>query len=43
MRGVPIPVPLPHVSGSDVAGDVIDVGEDVKGFKEGDRVGSHSN
>jgi len=43
MRGVPIPVPLPHVSGSDVAGDVIAVGEDVKGFKEGDRVVSHSN
>jgi len=43
MRGVPIPVPLPLVSGSDVAGDVIAVGEDVKSFKEGDRVVSHSN
>ena len=43
MRGVPIPVPVPHVSGSDVAGDVIEVGEDVKGFKVGDRVVSHSN
>ena len=43
MRGVPIPVPVPHVSGSDVAGDVIAVGEDVQGFKVGDRVVSHSN
>ena len=43
MRGVPIPVPVPHVSGSDVAGDVIEVGEDVKGFKVGDKVVSHSN
>jgi len=43
MRGVPIPVPVPHVSGSDVAGDVIAVGEDVKGFKVGDKVVSHSN
>ena len=25
MRGVPIPVPVPHVSGSEVAGDVIAV------------------
>ena len=33
MRGVPIAVPLPHVSGSDVAGDVIAVGEDVQEFQ----------
>ena len=43
MRGNPVPVPLPHDSGSDVAGDVIAVGDDVKGFKVGDRVVSHSN
>ncbi|MFN3653929.1 MAG: zinc-binding dehydrogenase [Candidatus Nitrosotenuis sp.] len=43
MRGQPIAVPLPHVSGSDAAGDVIAVGEDVTTIKVGDRVVSHSN
>ncbi len=43
MRGVPVPVPLPHISGSDAAGDVIAVGEDVKNIKVGDKVVSHSN
>ncbi len=43
MRGQPVPVPLPHVSGSDAAGDVISVGEDVQNIKVGDRVVSHSN
>lgn len=43
MRGAPVPVPLPHVSGSDAAGDVIAVGEDVKNIKVGDKVVSHSN
>ena len=33
MRGNPVPVPLPHVSGSDAAGDVIAVGDDVKNIK----------
>ena len=43
MRGQPVPVPLPHVSGSDAAGDVIAVGEDVKNIKVGDIVVAHSN
>lgn len=43
MRGQPIQVPMPHISGSDAAGDVIAVGEDVYSFKVGDRVVSHSN
>lgn len=43
MRGQPVAVPLPHVSGSDAAGEVIVVGEDVTNFKVGDRVVSHSN
>jgi alcohol dehydrogenase len=43
MRGQPIPVPLPHISGSDAAGEVVAVGEDIQNFKVGDRVVSHSN
>ncbi len=43
MRGVPIAIPLPHISGSDAAGDVVAVGEDVTNFKIGDRVVTHSN
>ncbi len=43
MRGQPVAVPLPHVSGSDAAGEVIAIGEDVTNFKVGDRVVSHSN
>ena len=43
MRGQPVPVPLPHISGSDAAGDVIAVGDEVTTIKVGDRVVSHSN
>ncbi|MEM2760718.1 MAG: zinc-binding dehydrogenase [Nitrososphaerales archaeon] len=41
--GEPIKVPMPHISGSDAAGTVAEVGEDVTEFKVGDRVVSHSN
>ena len=41
--GEPIKVPMPHISGSDAAGTVAEVGEDVTNFKVGDRVVSHSN
>ena len=41
--GEPIKNPLPHISGSDVAGTVVEAGDDVTKFKTGDRVVSHSN
>jgi len=41
--GDPVKTPLPHISGSDVAGTVVEIGEDVTKFKAGDRVVSHSN
>ncbi len=41
--GDPIKTPLPHISGSDAAGIVVEVGEDVTKLKAGDRVVSHSN
>lgn len=41
--GDPVKTPLPHISGSDVAGTVVEIGEDVTKFKIGDRVVSHSN
>ncbi|MBA4719146.1 MAG: zinc-binding dehydrogenase [Nitrosopumilus sp.] len=43
MRGKPLAIPLPHISGTDAAGEVIAVGSDVKTIKIGDRVVSHGN
>ena len=43
MRGKPIQIPMPHISGTDAAGQVVAVGEDVSGIKVGDRVVSHGN
>ena len=43
MRGNPVPVPLPHISGSDAAGEVISIGEDVTKFQVGDRVAVYPN
>lgn len=43
MRGKPLQIPLPHISGSDAAGRVTAIGEDVTGIKVGDRVVSHGN
>ena len=43
MRGKPLAIPLPHISGTDAAGIVTAIGEDVKNIKVGDRVVSHGN
>src|SRR5574340_1348188 len=43
MRGKPIQIPMPHISGTDAAGEVTAVGEDVSTIKVGDRVVSHGN
>lgn len=43
MRGKPLQVPLPHISGTDAAGEVVAIGDDVKNTKIGDRVVSHGN
>jgi len=43
MRGKPLAIPLPHISGTDAAGEVIEIGNEVKNIKIGDRVVSHGN
>lgn len=43
MRGRPIEIPMPHISGTDAAGEVVAIGEDVATVKVGDRVVSHGN
>ena len=41
--GEPIKVPMPHISGSDAAGTIAEVGEDVSHLKIGERVVVHPN
>ena len=40
--GEPIKIPIPHISGSDVSGKVVEVGENVLDIKTGDRIVGHS-
>lgn len=41
-RGEPMKVPLPHISGSDASGEVLEVGSEVQHVKVGDEVLVHS-
>ena len=41
--GEPIKVPMPHISGTDIAGTIEEIGENVTSLKKGDRVVSHAN
>jgi NADPH:quinone reductase-like Zn-dependent oxidoreductase len=43
MRGKPLAIPLPHISGTDAAGEVISIGSEVKNINIGDRIVSHGN
>jgi NADPH:quinone reductase-like Zn-dependent oxidoreductase len=38
LGGRPVPVPMPHISGSDIAGTVAEIGEGVKGIEIGRRL-----
>lgn len=39
LGGVPGPeIPMPHILGSDIAGEIVELGEDVQGWSAGDRV-----
>lgn len=40
-RGDPMQVPLPHISGSDASGEVVEVGSEVRNVKIGDEVIVH--
>ena len=41
--GRPIKVPMPHISGTDISGIVVELGEQVTSLAKGDRVVSHGN
>ncbi|NOJ29577.1 MAG: Zn-dependent oxidoreductase [Nitrososphaeraceae archaeon] len=41
--GRPIKIPMPHISGTDISGTVVEVGDTVTSLKAGDRVVSHGN
>ena len=43
MSGNPVPVPLPHISGSEASGEVTELGDAVTHLKVGDRVAVHCN
>lgn len=41
--GEPVKIPLPHISGTDIAGTVTEIGSGVTTIEVGDRVVSHAN
>ena len=40
--GKPIKIPMPHISGTDISGTVVELGEQVTSLAKGDRVVSHA-